>query len=46
MKGTETFQKVIKEYLDKRAAEDELFAKDYQKPGKTIFTSRSVCSIG
>lgn len=36
MKGTETFQKVIKEYLDKRAAEDELFAKDYQKPGKTI----------
>lgn len=36
MKGTETFQRVIKEYLDKRAAEDELFAKDYQKPGKTI----------
>lgn len=36
MKGTETFQKVIKEYLDKRADEDELFAKDYQKSGKTI----------
>lgn len=36
MKGTETFQRVIKEYLDKRATEDELFAKDYQKPGKTI----------
>lgn len=36
MKGTETFQKVIKEYLDKRAAEDELFAKDYQKSDKTI----------
>lgn len=36
MKTTETFQRVIKEYLDKRAAEDELFAKDYQKPGKNI----------
>lgn len=36
MKGTETFQRVIKDYLDKRAAEDELFAKDYAKPGKTI----------
>lgn len=36
MKGTETFQRVIKDYLDKRAAEDELFAKDYQKPGKDI----------
>lgn len=36
MKGTETFQRVIKEYLDKRAVEDELFAKDYQKPGKDI----------
>ena len=36
MKGTETFQKVIKEYLDKRAAEDELFAKYYQKSDKTI----------
>ncbi|WP_252190606.1 Cas9 inhibitor AcrIIA9 family protein [Segatella copri] len=36
MKGTETFKKVIKAYLDKRAAEDELFAKDYAKPGKNI----------
>ena len=27
---------VIKAYLDKRAAEDELFAKDYAKPGKNI----------
>lgn len=36
MKGTETFQRVIKEFLDKRASEDELFAKDYQKPGKSI----------
>ena len=36
MKGTETFKKVIKAYLDKRAAEDELFAKDYAKPNKNI----------
>ena len=36
MKGSETFKKVIKAYLDKRAAEDELFAKDYAKPGKNI----------
>lgn len=36
MKGTETFKKVIKEYLDNRAATDELFAKAYDKPGKTI----------
>ena len=36
MKGSETFKKVIKAFLDKRAAEDELFAKDYAKPGKNI----------
>ena len=36
MKGTETFKKVIKAYLDKRAAEDELFAKDYAKTNKNI----------
>ena len=36
MKGTETFKKAIKAYLDKRAAQDELFAKDYAKPGKNI----------
>ena len=36
MKGTETFQRVIKEFLDKRAAEDKLFAKDYQNPEKSI----------
>lgn len=36
MKGSETFKKIIKAYLDKRAAEDELFAKDYAKPGKNI----------
>lgn len=36
MKGTETFQKVIKEYLDNRAKEDELFAKFYSNPSKSI----------
>lgn len=36
MNGTETFQKVIKDYLDKRATEDELFARDYHKSHKTI----------
>lgn len=30
------FQKVIKAYLDKRASEDELFAKSYAKEGKSI----------
>ncbi len=30
------FQQVIQTYLDKRAAEDELFAKHYQKPNKSI----------
>lgn len=36
MKGSEQFQKVIKEHLDNLAAKDELFAKTYQKEGKTI----------
>lgn len=36
MKGTDTFKKVIKAYLDKRAADDELFAKDYFKSDKNI----------
>ncbi len=36
MKGTEAFQRVIKDYLDKRASEDELFAKDYSNPNKSI----------
>lgn len=36
MKGTEAFQQTIKAYLDKRAAEDELFAVSYAKEGKTI----------
>lgn len=30
------FEVVIKEYLDKRASEDELFAKDYAKENKSI----------
>lgn len=30
------FKVVIKEYLDKRASEDELFAKDYAKENKNI----------
>ena len=30
------FEEAIKAYLDKRAAEDELFAKSYAKEGKSI----------
>ena len=29
-------QDAVKAYLDKRAAEDELFAKSYAKPNKNI----------
>ena len=36
MKGTETFQKVIKDYLDKRAKDDELFASFYPNPKKSV----------
>lgn len=36
MKGTERFKEVIKEYLDKRAAEDPLFAANYSNPKKNI----------
>lgn len=35
-KGLDEFQKTIKAYLDKRAAEDELFAKSYAKEKKSI----------
>lgn len=35
-KGTEMFKETIKEYLDKRAKEDKLFALSYAKPGKNI----------
>lgn len=36
MKGTEQFKQVIKDYLDRRAAEDTLFAERYANPKKTI----------
>ena len=36
MKATDEFKNVIKAYLDKRAAEDELFAVSYQKPQKNL----------
>lgn len=36
------FEKTIKAYLDKRAAEDELFAKRYAKEGKSI---QSCCNF-
>lgn len=36
MKTTDTFKYTIKAYLDKRAAEDSLFAQSYAKEGKNI----------
>jgi hypothetical protein len=36
MKSTEHFKNTIKEYLDKRAAEDKLFAETYAKPHKNM----------
>lgn len=36
MRGTKYFEETIKAYLDKRAKEDELFAKAYAKEGKSI----------
>ena len=36
MKGTEQFQAVIKNYLDKRAKEDELFREKYEASTRTI----------
>lgn len=36
MKSTETFKQTIKAHLDKRAAEDDLFASTYAKEGKNI----------
>lgn len=35
-KDLNPFEVVLKTYLDKRAKEDELFAKSYAKEGKTI----------
>ena len=36
MNESNAFKEVIKAYLDKRATDDELFAKDYAKSGKSI----------
>lgn len=36
MKTSPSFKEAIKSYLDKRAKEDELFAKSYTKPGKSL----------
>lgn len=36
VKGTETFKKVIKGYLDNRAANDVMFAARYFKEGKSV----------
>lgn len=36
MKTTDLFKQTIKAYLDKRAAEDELFAKSYSKENKNL----------
>lgn len=36
MKGTEQFQAVIKDYLDKRAQEDKLFRAKYETTTRTI----------
>ena len=36
MKGTDHFKRTIQMYLEQRAAEDELFAKNYRNPAKNI----------
>ena len=36
MKGTEQFKKIIKDYLDNRAKEDELFRAKYEASTRTI----------
>ena len=36
MKVSEQFKSVIERYLEKRASEDELFAKAYHKEGKSV----------
>ena len=36
MKGTEHFKQTIKAFLDKKAASDELFARNYKKSHKNI----------
>ena len=36
MKGTDHFKRTVKMYLEQRAAEDELFAKNYRNPAKNM----------
>lgn len=36
MKATDNFKRTIQEYLEVRAKTDELFAKSYAKPNKSI----------
>lgn len=36
MKGTDNFKRTIQDYLEVRAKTDELFAKSYAKPNKSI----------
>ena len=36
MKGTEHFKRTIQMYLEQRATEDALFAKNYRNPAKNI----------
>lgn len=36
MKGTDNFKRTIQDYLEERAKTDELFAKAYAKPNKSI----------
>ena len=36
MKGTDHFKRTIQMYLEQRAAEDELFTKNYRNPAKNI----------
>ena len=36
MRATDNFKRTIQEYLDERAKTDELFAKSYAKPNKSI----------
>lgn len=36
MKGTEQFKEIIKNYLDNRAKEDELFRAKYETTERTI----------
>ena len=42
MKGTETFKQVIKDYLETKAKNDELFAPVYNKPNKNIVTGKQI----